>query len=135
MAKAGMEADAQRVLEALENADSGMGEATSSELRDSTRLTLPRVNAALDALRRGGLVVETHTVRNTRDGDTNDLWAVSSNRGWAKIWVLRSSWDANPHMNPALPNGREMLPAAADLKRQSREPVPESFRANWEAAD
>jgi hypothetical protein len=133
--KTGIEDDAHKVLAALENADSGMGEATSSEIRDRTRLTLPRVNAALDALRRGGQVVESTSVRSTRDGDFAEVWEVASNRGWAKVWILRSAWDTNQHVQPPLPNGRERLPTDAFLRQRSSDPVPASFRANWEADD
>lgn len=110
--------DATVILNYLNEPGTG-GAANATLLREDTGLTLARVNKALDALRRSGEVVETTQVQNT-DGDTLPVWSVTTNRGWAKYWVVRSEW---PH--PVLPNGREPLPDDVDL--------PAGFRANWEA--
>lgn len=124
-----LEADSAAVLAYLRE-DANEGEDTSSEIAAVTMLSLARVNVVLDALRRGGAVVEEYTVRNTRTGDTEDVWAIPSNRGWAKLWALRSRWDESMS-GAVLPNGRQALPST----RSWGSPIPESFRANWEAAD
>lgn len=120
-----LEQDCVKVLVYLQRVD--QNEEISSEIAAATGLTLRRANEALDAMRRGGLVVESDTVRSLRDGDMAPVWAIRNNRGWAKVWVLRSAWNESVS-GRVLPNGRAALP-------KDDPEITASFRANWEADD
>lgn len=115
-----MTADMKLVLDFLASDDANDGEANASTIREQTGLTLARTNKALDALRVGGLVVEMSDVQD-KHGDAIPVWMVEHNRGWAKVWVLRSLWS-----HALLPNGRQPLP-------ENDPAITESFRQNWMA--
>ena len=113
------EQNATRVLEFLEarrdnSHDIGL-------IARRTGLSAAAVRASLNALRRGGLVVQLTSGKDAQQY-LHDMW---STRKVAPLWMLRASFVQHHPRSHVLANGRQALPPG----------VPAEFRARWEAQD